>query len=111
MRKIVGQDKDSLIGKQKECVQAKQNMEFIHYFPSAGRCSAISRKAGLHHTDIYYSVTPNIVPPFSFFLQLLLLRMTSHGMGYPFGQLGSAVLAVSPPRFLCTLSWFWLKQN
>jgi len=30
-------------------MQAKQNKEFIHYFPSTGRCSAISRKAGLHH--------------------------------------------------------------
>jgi len=28
--------------------QAKQNKEFIHYFPSACRCSAISRKSGLH---------------------------------------------------------------
>jgi len=24
-------------------MQAKKNKEFIHYFPSAGRCSAISR--------------------------------------------------------------------
>ncbi|KAK4813411.1 hypothetical protein QYF61_004748, partial [Mycteria americana] len=29
------------------------------------------------------------------------LSMTPYGVGYPFGQLGSAVLAVSPPSFLC----------
>jgi len=35
--------------------------------------------------------------PTSFFLpQVLLLSMMSDGMEYPFGQLGSAVLAVSP---------------
>jgi len=27
--------------------------------------------------------------------------MTSYGMENPFGQLGSAVPTVSPPRFLC----------
>jgi len=32
-------------------VQAKQKKEFIHYTPSAGRCSAVSRKAGLHHVQ------------------------------------------------------------
>jgi len=31
-------------------MQIKQSKEFIHYFPLAGRCSAISRKAALHHT-------------------------------------------------------------
>lgn len=36
-------------GKQKLCTQAKQNKEFIHYFPWAGRFSAIPRKEGLHH--------------------------------------------------------------
>ena len=34
----------------------------------------------------------------------LLLSMTSYGMGYPFGQLGSAVPAVSPPNLLPTPS-------
>jgi len=35
-----------------------------------------------------------LLPP-----QLYMLSMTSYGMEYPFGQLGSAVPAVSPPRF------------
>jgi len=30
--------------------------------------------------------------------------MTSLGMEYPFGQVGSTVLAVSPPSFFCTPS-------
>ncbi|KAK4830244.1 hypothetical protein QYF61_009311 [Mycteria americana] len=33
-----------------------------------------------------------------------LLSMMSYGVGYPFGQLGSAVPAVAPPSFLCTPS-------
>jgi len=33
-----------------------------------------------------------------------MFSMTSHGTEHPFGQLGSAVLAVSPPRLLCTPS-------
>ena len=28
----------------------------------------------------------------------------SHGMAYPFGQFGSAALALSPPSFLCPSS-------
>ena len=32
------------------------------------------------------------------------LGMTSHGLEYPFGQLGSAALAVSPPNSLCPSS-------
>lgn len=33
--------------KKKNCVQAKQNKEFIHYSPCAGKYLAISLKAGL----------------------------------------------------------------
>ena len=33
-----------------------------------------------------------------------ILGMTSYGMEYSFGQLGPAVLAVSPPSFLCPSS-------
>ena len=43
-------------------------------------------------------------PPSFFFPQLCMLSMLSYGMEYPFGQLGSAVPAVSPPNFLCTPS-------
>ncbi|KAK4820316.1 hypothetical protein QYF61_022933 [Mycteria americana] len=36
--------------------------------------------------------------------RLYMLSMTSYGTEYPFGQLGSAVPAVSPPNLLCTPS-------
>ena len=44
-----------------------------------------------------------------------ILDMTSHGMEYPFGQFGSAALAVSPPSFLCPSSllagWAWEAEK
>ena len=43
-------------------------------------------------------------PPSFFFPQLYMLSMMSYGMEYPFGQLGSAVPAASPPNFLGTPS-------
>jgi len=48
-------------------VQAKQNKEFTPSFPLAGRCSDISRRAGLYHTQQLpgrtHTITLN-VPPF-----------------------------------------------
>jgi len=41
---------------------------------------------------------------FFFFPRPYMLSMALYGMAYPFGQLGSAVPAVSPPNFLCTPS-------
>ena len=73
------------------CAQAKQTKEFSQHFPLAGRCSAISRKAGLHHTEQLPRKTNAItlnVPPSFFFPQLYMLSMMSYGMGCPFGQLG-----------------------
>ena len=49
VRKLMDQDKDSLKGKAKLHMQAKQSKESIHHFPSADKCSTTSRKAGLHH--------------------------------------------------------------
>jgi len=47
-------------------MQAKQNKELIPYFPSAGRCSAFSSKAGLHHAQQLLGkrnvITLNILP-------------------------------------------------
>jgi len=83
MRQFVGCDKGNLIGKAKAVqAQIKQNKEFIHYFPSSGRCSAINRKAGLCHAPRLLgkvnAVTLNI-PPSSFF-QLLPMSMTPDTM-------------------------------
>jgi len=83
-------------------MQAKQNKEFIHYFPSAGRCSSTSRKAGLCHAQRLLGKTNAIALNVPLFLLLYMLSMASYGMGYPFGQLGSAVPAVSALNFLCS---------
>ena len=66
-------------------------------------------KQVMHNEIAYHSPTntqlvpeqrypPGQLPP------VYILGMTSHGMEYPFGQFGSAVLAVSPPSFLCPSS-------
>ena len=49
--KLMDWDKDCLIGKAKTINASKANKEVIRYFSSASRCSAISRKAGLHHAQ------------------------------------------------------------
>ena len=41
---------------------------------------------------------PTPLPP------VYILDMTPHSMEYPFGQFGSAALAVSSPNFLCPSS-------
>jgi len=48
------------------------------------------------------AITPDVSP--FFFSQLCRLSVMSYGMEHPFGQLGSAVPAVSLPDYLCTLS-------
>jgi len=49
VRKLIGRGKESSIGKAKASCVSKVK-ELIHYFPLAGRCLDISRKAGLYHT-------------------------------------------------------------
>jgi len=82
----VGSHKDILIGKAKAALSSKPNKEVIHCFSSAGRCSPISRKAGLHHacwlSGKINFISPNI-PLSSFFPLVLLLRMMSYGIKYP----------------------------
>ena len=68
--------------------KAKQIMEFIHWFPWAGRCSAIPGKQGSIKCNCYLGrQTPSIwmSPPSWFFPQLYMLSMTSYGVEYPFG--------------------------
>lgn len=71
-------------------MQVEENKEFIHHFPHAGRCSGVSRKAGLQHTsgELVRQTAP---------LLLYMLIMTPYWLQYPLGQLGLAVPAVSPP--------------
>ena len=58
-----------------------------------------------HHSPTDAQLVPEqqFTPP-SQFLPVYRLGMTSYGMEYSFGQFGSAVLAVSPPSFLCPSS-------
>jgi len=51
-------------------VKAKQNKEFIRCFPSAGRCSAVSRKARIHQAQWLLGKTNAITPNISPFLLL-----------------------------------------
>lgn len=82
------------------------------YSPCSGKCSVIPRKAGLYHTQQWLgktnALTPNVSSPLIplpfFFPQLSVLSMKPCDLEYPCGQLGSAVLDVSPPSSLCTCS-------
>lgn len=50
VKKVVGWNRDHLIGKAKAAWANKAKQGLINYFPLAGRCSTISRKAKLHQT-------------------------------------------------------------
>ena len=102
VRKLVGWDKDSLTGKAKAVHTRKAKQGICSLLPIVRQvCSHLQESRAPSR------VTPSLrtcPPPSSFFLQLLFLSMTSYGVKYPFGQLGSAVPAVSPPSFPCTPS-------
>ena len=52
-----------------------------------------------HHSPTAVQLVPKQRSP-----PVYILDMTSHGLEYSFGWFGSAVLAVSPPEFLCPSS-------
>lgn len=84
-------DKYFLIGNIKVMYTSKKFLqEFIHLFPWAGCCSALLRKAELHHT-LQWPGTANATTPsafcFSFFPLLLLLIVILCDVGCPLGQL------------------------
>ena len=85
------------------CKQAKQRIHsllpiFRQVFSQLQESRAPSCVMVTWEDKLYHSERP----PSFFFPQLYMLSMMSYGMEYPFGQLGSAVPAVSPPNFLCT---------
>ena len=96
--KPVGWDKDSLLGqKRKENNNDNNNSTTTtnvyktsdaqcNCSPPADWCPAYPRAAG---------------PPTLASHPYILFTMTSDGMEYPFGQFGSAVLALSPPSSCC----------
>lgn len=79
--------------------------------PLGRRCSAPPGNPRLHDTEWWLwkakAITLNVLP--SSFLELYVLGMTPHDVGYPLDQLRSPVLAVSPSDFLCipsSLMWW-----
>ena len=57
----------------------------------------MTHSAIAHHLPIDTQLVPERRSPLP---PVYILGMMSHGMEYPFGQFGSAVLAVSPPALL-----------
>lgn len=73
-RKLVGWDKDKLIGKLKAVHTSRAKQGIIHCFPRAGRSSVMSRRAGLHQTQQLPGKTNTQtlnIPLSSFFLPAL----------------------------------------
>ena len=107
-RKLMGWDKDSLIGKAKAKHASKANQGIHSLLPISRQVFShlqqsrapsrimVTREAKRHHSEC--------PPPSSFIPQLYALSTTSYSTEHPFGQLGSAVLAVPPPSCSCTPS-------
>ena len=108
VRKLVGWDKDSLIdkAKAKQHKQSKRRNSFITSHQQAGVQPSPGKQGTITHNSYLGRQMPSLwtSPPSFFFPPLYMLSMTSYGMEYPSGQLGSAVPAVSPPNSLCTPS-------
>ena len=78
-------------------VEIKQmlNKELICCFPSAGRCSATPSRAELIMPNSFLGRQMPSLPlplPSSFFLPVLLLNVTPHGMGHHLSSLGQLSL-------------------
>lgn len=81
-------------------MQGKQHTESIHWFPWAGRCSTVIRRAGLHHAKWWLGKKNAITTNVSLFLLLPPRINTEHGTiwyGMSLCYLRSVVLAVSAP--------------
>jgi len=106
VQKLEGWDNVSLIGKANAAHASKA--KWIHSLLPIGRqvfnhlqeSRAQSRIMVTWEDKHHHSESPPLPPPSS--PQLYKLSMMSHGMEHSFGQLGSAVPAVTPPSFLCT---------
>jgi len=86
--KLMGWGKDSLVGQQRK---RKIIIQIEKEYAKRVMHSAI---AHYPMPSLFPSSNPWPTPP------VYVLSMTSYGIIYPFGQFGSAVLAVSPPSFL-----------
>jgi len=108
MRKLMDWHKDSLTEEEK-AAYISNSKQGIHSPLPTGRqvfsrlqesrapsCVTVIWEDKHHSSECPPS--PSASPHFT------VLSMMSYGMGYPFGQLGLAVPAMSPPSFLCTPS-------
>ena len=107
-RKLVDWDNGSLIGKANTAhtSKAKQGIHSSLPIGRQGVQPSLRKHSSIVCNCYLGRQTPSLqTSPPSFFSPLLsMLSKTSYGMGYPSGQLGSAVLAVSPPNSVCILS-------
>ena len=103
VRKLVGWENDSFIGKAKAAHTSKAN-QGIHSLLPIGRqvfshlqeSKATSRVMVTWEDKRHHSECPL---PSSFFPQLCMLSVTSYGMEYPFGQLGHLSQPCHLPAF------------
>jgi len=91
--------------KQKHHTQAKQNKEsnsFTTFHRQAGVQPSPGKQGFVTHNGYLGRQTPSLqmsLPSSS--PQLYIMSVMSYGMEHHFGQLGSAVPAVSSPKFSC----------
>lgn len=97
----MGLGKDSLTGKEMLCMQAKKTKEFIHCFTRTVSCSAISRKAELHHAQQWLGKTnvPHILLP-----SFLCAQNDVKWYGMSLLLVGLSSPAIASPNSLCTPS-------
>lgn len=83
----------------KAAYTSQKNITLIYFFP-------LPANQGLSACNGYLGrqMTKPRMFPLCHFLELLLLSTSSYGIGYPFGQIRTAVLGVCPPCFLPSLS-------
>ena len=89
-----------ILGKAKAMYANKANQGVQSLLPICRQEFSHLQESRAQHVERFLgktnAITPNVPPP-SCLPQFLLLSMTPHGMGDPFGQLGAAVLAVPLP--------------
>jgi len=81
-------------------MHTKQNKELIHYFPSSGRCSAISRKAGLHYMQWLLGKTNAITPSASLFLTAFIAEHDTIRYGMSLWSVGVSCPSCVPSQLL-----------
>lgn len=113
VRKLVGWYKDSSIGKARavHTSKVKQGIHSLLPIHSQVFSHLQQSRAPSHTTVTQEDKMPWLQTPLPLFLftHFYVLSMLPYGVGHPFGQLGSTVLAVSPPTQIvppCPPHWW-----